>query len=243
MSTGIERADNKRWDVVSLDGHVVIDVLDAPLYWRKPRTARIDGDLFHPSVPDDFIAQVFAVMALAPHHTFQVLTKRPERMRALLSDDDFAFQVEGYASDFAQRPVSFDLPLPNVWLGTSAEDQATFDQRVADLLRTPAAVRWVSLEPLLDAIDPRASYCPVHDFPGGFCANCPHRYGLDWVVVGGESGTGARPFDIQWARNIVRQCRAAGVPVFVKQDFGPRSGLQGRFTDEEWAIKEYPHAS
>jgi protein gp37 len=151
------------------------------------------SDLFHEAVPDDFIDQVFAVMCWARHHTFLVLTKRPERMRA-------------YMQSRVRRewvPPAGTVP-PHVWLGVSVEDQATADARIPVLLETPAAVRWVSAEPLLGPIDLIAWVSPS---PGG----------LYWVVIGGESGPFARPFDLAWARDISAQCAAAGVPVFVKQ--------------------------
>lgn len=264
------------WQVTQRDGNAA-HAIDAPLRYLKPSNVRVTVDLFHDDVPDDFIAQVFGVMsaciALGKHatagHTFQILTKRPDRMRDFMTSvlpESIAYAAARYGGGIDPDGI-FDQAmrlwprLPNVWLGTSAEDQATFDQRVPVLLQTPAAVRWVSLEPMLGAIDP--TRCRMQDYETGsrmgYALNTlngqsisiatprPWAHGSDrrlgWVVVGGESGPGARPFDIQWARDIIAQCQAAGVPVFVKQDFGPRSGLQGRFTDDEWAIKEYPHAS
>jgi hypothetical protein len=139
---------DKRWDAVTLDGHVVTDVLDAPLHWRKPRAVRLHGDLFHDDVPDDFIAQVFAVMALSPHHTFQVLTKRPERMREFMRHVDLSDIGDHFYPLGDRMRWDMDLyidewgpldrwPLPNVWMGTSAEDQPTFDLRVPFLRETP----------------------------------------------------------------------------------------------------------
>lgn len=211
---------DKRWDAVTLDGHVVTDVLDAPLHWRKPRAVRLHGDLFHDDVPDDFIAQVFAVMALSPHHTFQVLTKRPERMREFMRHVDLSDIGDHFYPLGDRMRWDMDLyidewgpldrwPLPNVWMGTSAEDQPTFDLRVPFLRETPAAVRFVSLEPMIGAINVRAYVVGK--------AESRSPWSLDWVIVGGESGPKARPFDIQWARDIVVQCQADGVPVFVKQ--------------------------
>ena len=159
--------------------------LDAPLHWRKPRRVFVNSmsDLFHDQVPEEFIERIFDVMRCETQHTFQVLTKRPERMR-----------------DIARREVAENGYLPNnIWLGVSAEDQATADERIPVLLDTPAAIRFVSAEPLLRPID-------LERYPS-----------LDWVIVGGESGHGARPCDLAWIRNIVEQCKAAAVPVFVKQ--------------------------
>jgi protein gp37 len=200
--------------------------LDQPLRWRRPRRVFVNSmaDLFHPDIPDDYIARVFAVMALADRHTFQVLTKRPGRMRSLLSGDDFLdkfaehlYATEHPMGDETAEPVSA-WPLLNVWLGVSVEDQKWADVRVPVLLDTPAAVRFLSCEPLLGPVDlnrainvePLAAY---HFRPGG----------IDWVIVGGESGRGARPMHAEWAQSLRDQCVAAGVPFLFKQwgEFGP----------------------
>jgi protein gp37 len=225
------------------------DRLMQPLRWRRPRRIFVNSmsDLFHESVPDQFITDVFGVMALAHWHTFQVLTKRPERMRDYMLAHDHGIigqfrQIQAgggigpremfAALDMKRRDgVGWTWPLPNVWLGTSVENQRFADQRIPLLLQTPAAVRFVSAEPLLGPIVfakrhlGQGSDCPgcgwmVSVDEDGCCATCGRDamwYGLDWVIVGGESGPGARPFDIEWARRIIRQCRRAGVPVFVKQ--------------------------
>jgi len=184
--------------------------LDQPLRWRKPRRVFVNSmsDLFHESLPDEAIDMVFAVMALAPRHTFQVLTKRPERMLALASNSGRLSRVaQVIAADFGRGEESMRLrwPIPNVWLGVSVEDQATADERIPLLFQTPAALRFVSYEPALG---------PVAFQPWLRGALIP---GVDWLIVGGESGPGARPFDVAWARSAVAQCKAAGVPVFVKQ--------------------------
>jgi protein gp37 len=146
------------------------------------------------------------------------------------------------------QPVAFGWPLPNVWCGVSAEDQHWADIRIPALLDTPAAVRFVSAEPLLGPIDLRvhlAGHCPEHDyFPGGFCVQRDHCdvQHLSWVIVGGESGPGHRPMDIAWLESIVSQCKDAGVAVWVKQDSGPRAGQQGRIPDDLW-IHEFPVAA
>jgi protein gp37 len=144
-------------------------------------------------------------------------------------------------------------PLPNVHLGVSIEDRATADERIPLLLQCPAAVRWVSYEPALGPVDfgpwlrfqetrceGRKSriHCN-HWYDGGRCCSCGDPAMLDWIVVGGESGPGRRPFEIDWLRSAADQCQAAGVPVFVKQDSGPKPGMQGRIPDELW-IKEMP---
>ncbi|WP_116201310.1 DUF5131 family protein [Amycolatopsis circi] len=184
--------------------------LDVPLRWRKPRRVFVNSmsDLFHDDVPDEYIAKVFGVMAAASHHTFQVLTKRHGRMRSLLSDDGFREQVF-LANNLDQGDVLGEgWPLPNVWLGVSTEDQRWADIRIPALLDTPAAVRWISAEPLLGPID-------LHR---GWSARR-----LDWVVVGGESGRAARPMHPEWARSLRDQCVEVGVPFLFKQwgEWGP----------------------
>lgn len=197
---------------------LVHELIKQPLRWRRPRRIFVNSmsDLFHEAVPNKFIDQVFAAMALAPHHTFQVLTKRPERMLEYMRASDRAEAV-GHAETMlyekAPRTKGYfgpthrhELwPLPNVWLGVSVEDQAAADERIPLLLNTPAAVRWISAEPLLGPIDLRW---------GGLR---PDRPRLDWVVVGGESGSGARPMHPAWARSLRDQCVAAGVPYLFKQ--------------------------
>jgi protein gp37 len=230
-----------------------------PARWRKPARVFVNSmsDLFHESLDPLFIGRVFNVMAAEPRHTFQVLTKRPARMLEVLT---------AYYRSSAYGPI------PNVWLGVSVEDQKHADERIPLLLQTPAAVRFISAEPLLDALSieryVRNSYT-IHvsmsvegaianrsfdgltdegrplsraeaeaglralaakgvkliSAAGGECVGFSDQTGcprhptprLDWVIVGGESGPGARPFDLAWARRIVQQCQAASVPVFVKQ--------------------------
>lgn len=202
------------------------DRLTLPLRWRKPRRIFVNSlsDLFHADISATYIARVFAVMALAPQHTFQLLTKRPARMRSLLSYVGFESMVRDIARSMkydggTSNPRMDDQnyrswPLPNVHLGVSVEDQQWADVRIPALLDTPAAVRWISAEPLLGPIDLRywvtCGRCGrQHIF--GTCAS------LDWVVAGGESGKGARPMHPAWARDIRDQCAAAGVPFHFKQ--------------------------
>jgi protein gp37 len=206
------------------------DWLDQPLRWKKPRMIFVcaHGDLFAEGVPDAWIDRVFAVMALAPQHTFQVLTKRSARMREYLSswrvdaDGFFTRDGGGYNSSAHLRRDRF--PLPNVWLGVSVEDQKRAEERIPDLLATPAAIRWISAEPLLGQVNLHWIAVPgtngldalrgLTDFDEG-----PLRAGprLDWIVVGGESGPGARPMHPDWARSLRDQCAAAGVPFHFKQ--------------------------
>ena len=204
--------------------------LDQPLRWRRPRRIFVNSmsDLFHDDVPDSFIATVFDVMRSAPQHTFQVLTKRHGRMRSLLRK---------WTPITGTPPWVFTgpWPLPNVWLGVSVEDQHWADIRIPALLQTPAAIRWISAEPLLGPVTFRwASWEPVRDRD--------HLDGLrrlDWVVVGGESGRGARPMDPEWARSLRDQCQQAGVPFLFKQWGGTNKKATGRELDgRTW--DEYP---
>lgn len=218
------------------------DRLDQPLRWKRPRKVFVNSmsDLFHQDVPFEFIDRVFAVMALSKQHVFQVLTKRPDRMReymhrlgrsAKILDD--AARTLGYTFEFAGKYM-VTWPLPNIWLGVSVEDQAAADERIPLLLDTPAAVRWISAEPLIGSVD-------LTDIPnqlgvaegqrsinalGGYAWECDGpdyvdtcNIGaqIDWVVVGGESGPKARPMHPDWARSLRDQCQAAGVPFIFKQ--------------------------
>lgn len=214
------------------------DRLEEPLRWRKPRRVFVCsmGDLFHEDVPDEFIGEVFGVVHAASPHIFQVLTKRPERMR-----------------DFILRYSAPGGPLPshrgNLWLGVSVEDQATADERIPLLLKTPAAVRFVSYEPALAGVDFSRWLDPLGqdscincgaderhylsaeeqarirwtDSGDALCGECGHDCcatghdpALDWCIAGGESGPGARPVHPDWLRSVRDQCAAAAVPFFFK---------------------------
>lgn len=184
--------------------------LDKPLHWKKPQRIFVcpRADLFHESVPDEFLPLVFATMAAAERHVFQILTKRPERMKEVMNDHIFFEAVAGtVATKYGVELDPDDWPLSNVWLGVSVEDQTTADQRIPLLLQTPAAVRWVSAEPLLGPVDLFAIRGKSKGF-GVF---------FDWVVCGGESGPHARPMHPGWVRSLRDQCNAAGVPFFFKQ--------------------------
>lgn len=227
--------------------------LALPLSWKKPRRIFVNSmsDLFHEGVPFEFIDRVFAVMALASQHTFQVLTKRPERMREYFSDEVVWARIEVQARklhqggcracqqadwDYKPRPHLNGKvligPFPHVWLGTSTENQHWLDIRVPELLATPAAVRFLSCEPLLGPLDltridlstlPPHPHNPIVDLNAltGLVSGMDEytfgNHGIDWVIVGGESGPKARSMDVGWERSIVEQCRAAGVACFVKQ--------------------------
>ena len=206
------------------------DALTLPFRWRKPVRVFVNSmsDLFHEAISDGFIGSVFDVMAQTPQHTYQILTKRHARMRSLLRRWEAAGWTWRRDDMLWCGPVKG--PLPNVWLGVSAENQKWADIRVPALLGTPAARRFVSAEPLLGPIDFRhhfAGHCPEHDFPGGFCVQRRHSgvQHLDWIIAGGESGPGVRPCELGWIEGIVDQCHEAGVPVFVKQ-FGSVLGRE-----------------
>lgn len=199
------------------------DRLVQPIRWAKRRMIFVNSmsDLFHPAVPDDFIDNVFGVMWAClygrngqPGHVFQILTKRPDRMREYLSTDRReawarASMHYGGGIDpdglYDQTMEAARTPHPRVWLGVSVEDQDAADERIPLLLDTPAAVRWISAEPLLGPV-----CLGEHGLHGG-----PGQ--LDWVVVGGESGPTARPMHPAWVRDLRDQCTAAGIPFLFKQ--------------------------
>lgn len=193
------------------------DRLRWPGSQRQPRRIFVNSmsDLFHVDVPWEYIVRVFDVMVQASQHTYQVLTKRAERMERL---------VNRYAECATQPPFPVGWPHGHIWLGVSVESPAYYS-RIRHLQRTPAAVRFLSCEPLL---------APLPDLP---------LAGIRWVIVGGESGPGARPMDQEWARDIVRQCREAGVAVFVKQlgrTFDGRKGAHPETWPADLRVREYP---
>jgi protein gp37 len=218
------------------------DRLEHPLHWRKPRKIFVCsmGDLFHENVPDEFIAAIFAAMSRAPQHVFQVLTKRPARMRQWLKrcgDGD----TLGWITHDGTAPRAYNglgiivgrsdqWPLPNVWLGVSCENQAAANERIPMLMQTPAAVRFVSVEPMLGPVNltkkiGQFSDCPecgdgVHVDEDGCCYHCGRdvmHYGANWVICGCESGPGRRPAETDWIRSVRDQCSSAEVPFFLKQ--------------------------
>lgn len=209
--------------------------LTMPLHWRKPVRVFVNSmsDLFHMDVPEDFIWQVFAVMAACPQHTFQVLTKRPEHMREVLGANDAENKLEVATERLVAEQGwchadNWEWPLKNVWLGTSVENQHTADQRIPYLLGTPAAVRFLSMEPLLDHVNLHwldRHVTTGHDDCVYWCQACQRRRSIGaatdaaihWVIVGGESGKGARVMKLEWALDILEQCKRAEVPVFIKQ--------------------------
>ncbi len=173
------------------------ETLDEPTRWKKPRRVFVCSmsDLFHKDVPHKFIDDVFTTIEENPRHIFQLLTKRPEQMQAYMR----------------KRRGRF---LHNLWPGVSVEDQQRADERIEWLLSTSAAVRFLSIEPMLGPVD----------LP-------PWLRHLDWVIVGGESGPGARPMHLGWVRGVRDQCIAAGVPFHFKQWGGVNKKLAGRLLD------------
>jgi len=226
-------------------------VLDRPLHWRKPRRIGVCfmSDLFHKKVPDEFQDKVFAVMALTPQHTYVLLTKRPERMREYLRREDHAelvYQAARHLRSLGWPTGSYVVPswpLPNVWLGVSVENQQAADERIPLLLETPGN-HWVSCEPLLGPVALSGLYWTFFaiDYPTELPNPAPtnHQDGIDWVVVGGESGPKARECEVLWIADIAQQCLRADVPFYCKQDTGPRPGQQGRIPDALWAVKQLP---
>jgi protein gp37 len=186
------------------------DKLEQPLRWKKPRKIFVNSmsDLFHDQIPDEYIVEVFAVMAAARQHTFQVLTKRHARMRSLVSSEKFWADVDHWACG-QHGVIDMPWPLPNVWLGVSAENQQWAGIRIPALLETRSAVRFVSAEPLLGPID------FTYWLNGGFGQVSPAD--IDWVIVGGESGRGARPMHPDWPRDIRDACHASGTAFLFKQ--------------------------
>lgn len=187
------------------------DMLEKPLRWSRPRKIFVNSmsDLFHAAVSVEFIAEVFAVMSLAEQHTFQLLTKRHARMRVVLSDPAFPGLVQAAASERDPAHV-VTYPLPNVIVGVSVENQEWADIRIRHLLDTPAAARFLSMEPLLGPVWIRSA---LHRDPNSWRS----VGALDWVIVGGESGPGSRPMYADWARQIRDECAANSVPFLFKQ--------------------------
>ena len=209
------------------------DALEEPLRWGRPRKVFVNSmsDVGHARVPASFVARIFAVMALSPQHSFQVLTKRPGRLASMLCSTEFRSGMVRPAIEelLVRRPElagrfdsrrqgPFAWPLPNAWIGTSIESD-DYSRRADEVRRVPAAIRFLSLEPLLGPL-------PSLDLTG-----------IDWVIVGGESGPNHRPLDLDWVRDIRDRCVRHGLAVFFKQVGGvtPKAGgrlLDGRTWDE-----------
>ena len=219
----------REWRQAWAGGEPYLDeeVLTRPLRWKKSRTIFVEtmGDIFHESVPDKWIAAVWSAMHRARKHTFLVLTKRSRRMR-----------------DFFQRELTLfsDSVLENVQMGISVWDQESADRMIPDLLATPAAVRWISVEPMLAPIDitgylqgwheEHAPDCDASGVAGCTCSGVQvqHQARLDWVVAGSETGPGARPAALAWFLALRDQCATAGVPFWYKKGSDRRHTLDGK---------------
>jgi len=226
VSQGCKNCYAERWWPRVYPGRKFTDVqchpdrLDQPLRWKKPRRVFVNSmsDLFHEDIPDNFIAEVISIIGRCPQHTFQILTKRIVRAKEILK------KLEHW-------------PLPNLWLGVSVEDMASAAERIPVLLETPAAIRWLSCEPLLGPIFLNQIPIPCPNDAAHCCGRqaftdvlncvdwcdapeCSEAWvgpGVRWVVVGGESGPEARPMRIEWARTIRDDCIDSGIPFFFKQ--------------------------
>jgi protein gp37 len=220
-------------------GHIPLEFhenrLDVPLKKREPTIYFVNSlsDLFHEDVPDEFLHRVYHTMETAHWHTFQVLTKRPERMRTYL--------------DWRYGPVPASrgrLPSRHIWHGVSAENQRMAEERIPQLLRTLSSIRFISAEPLLSPVDltnlSLGHRDSIHALNGwhdcGYWSGRRYLSKLDWVIVGGESGPNLRPTNPEWVRSIRDQCVAAGVPFFFKQWGGKTAKAGGRTLDgREWS--------
>jgi protein gp37 len=255
-SKGLINPKNGKWNgVVRLAAHKLAD----PLRWREPSTVFTNSmsDLFHESLTNEQIAAVFGVMAAAPRHTFQCLTKRAKRMREWFEWVAEQKEVDGdawvtilreaacllvgdaawdrHARENVSRHGAFDVPhpwpLPWVWLGVSAENQEAADERIPELMNTPASVRFVSCEPLISAVNlrrVRPRPMPIDSLTGGWgVPGDTHRQAgrINWVIAGVESGPGARSCDVEWLRALRDQCTATDVPYFLKQATPARGSL------------------
>lgn len=201
------------------------DRLNQPLHWKKPRMVFVNSmsDLFHEDVPDDFINKIWTIMLVCHRHTFQILTKRPERMAKFFKEKKHSWSA---GSD------PFDMP-KNIWLGVSIENQETADERIPFLLQVPTTIRFLSCEPLLDRINLNNVWAKMPS-GGKILYNIVANKRINWIIVGGESGPNFRPMHLNWAREIRDQCKEAGVPFFFKQTAGKKE------IPEDLMIREYP---
>lgn len=243
-------------------------IWEAPLRWQKPRKIFVNSmsDLFHENMPVEYIDRVFAVMYLASRHTFQVLTKRPAVMSKYLHDKQTPIRIAELVKSYTDRADIFGqavrregwlkaaaMPYKNVWLGVTVENQKAADERIPILMAVPAAIRFLSVEPLIGPVALKFVRCingcgfispvPVNNGKDYGCPECHsivnamrmvsrpglffYKKPIDWVIVGGESGDDARPMHPSWAENIMRECMTAGVPFFFKQwgQWQPDDGL------------------
>jgi protein gp37 len=217
------------------------DRLDKPLHWKKPRTVFVCSmsDLFHKDVDDQWRLDIFSIIYDCPGHTFQILTKRISEMKEFISYMEYHVLGESFPDAF-----------PNVWLGVTAENQEQADKRIPVLLQIPAAVRFVSIEPCLGDVDPskwlpcrRCSNNGIIGYSSDTVEDCPDCNAasyyqsleggfIDWIIVGAETGPGARPMDLDWARSVRDVCADADVAFFFKKDSDGNRELDGRLWGE-----------
>ena len=230
------------------------EALQQPYKWKKPRKIFVNSmsDCFHESVKDEWLDRFFAVAALTPRHTYQILTKRPERMLQYLCHPERQAMIREYFG----MDDAMCWPLPNVWLGVTVENQKAADERIPWLLKTPASVRFLSCEPLLEktTVIRWLNKGIRKDWVDGGRPVGTHGKQIDWLIVGGESGHGARLCNVEWIRLLVDEGRKSKVPVWVKQmgsnAFSPRNpmwdnGITGKGADpSEWPedlrVQEFP---
>jgi len=213
------------------------DRLTLPLSWDTSRRILVNAlsDLFHESAQNELIDRIFAVIALAPHHIFQILTKRPKIMQAYIADAATPERIARVMDEIAPQEVAHNIvawPLKNVWLGVTAENQKEAERRIPALLETPAALRFVAAEPLLEAVDLKAGVWLRNE---GTSAASPR---LDWVVSGGEIGAEAKPCHPDWARSLRDQCAKSGTAFFWRQwgEYLPNAGVTAEPGSSELAF-------
>ncbi len=218
---------------------LVPERLEQPLRWRKPRRVFVNSmsDLFHESVPFNYIARLFMVMRQAHQHTFLVLSKRAKRMRMFLD-----VWLPG-AETIMNLTLGTQSPAPNIWIGVSVENQKAADERVPQLIQTPAAIRFLSCEPLLGPVDIGKAIFGgdgvLEDGANAISHIDGFGYGVDWVIAGGESGPGYRPMDMVWVRSLRDQCCEGGVPFFFKQQAAYRSEQAPYIVELDGSHAEY----
>jgi protein gp37 len=206
--------------------------MDAPAHRRRVFSLSL-GDWLDPEVPVEWLADMLDVIRRCPELDFQLLTKRPEFWKARIVAAIQWRQFHDKELDGSYHMLKSwleHIPPPNIWLGVSVENQEAADRRIPELLRIPAKVRFLSVEPLLEPVD-LSNGLGLMGAPGD----------VDWVIVGGESGRNRRDCGVEAIVSVAEQCRAAGVPVFVKQDCAAKAGQQGRIPDNIWNLKQFPN--
>jgi protein gp37 len=203
---------------------VIPDRLMLPLRWRKARRVFVNsmGDFFHKEIGPEVLIEALGVMAATPQHTYQILTKRPQRMEKFMNIEGLKGAIQDMASSILEKGVEIDWPLPNVWMGVSVESQ-DYTWRIGNLVGTPAVVRFLSCEPLLGELDLR-EWLPD----------------LQWIIVGGESGPEFRKMQNSWVQDIHDQVKDAGLPLFVKQGSGRLSSQRYDLREHLFACQEFP---